>query len=135
MEGEPYGFEASWADMSDDSERGAWEEYNQAKQTVYAMIKDASYEIPDMGIPDPSLILVPVMAASMIPRYDWNWTCGMDLRDTLKDCCVASAHDLAEWVTQKCRPPPEIQNASRIGASMFKKFSTLQEACAPIVPE
>eukprot|EP00965_Chrysotila_dentata_P175985 5810414-Pleurochrysis_carterae.AAC.1 len=58
MEGEPYGFEAPWADMSDDSERGAWEDYNQAKQRVFAMIKDVSYEtVPDMGIPDPSLIL------------------------------------------------------------------------------
>eukprot|EP00965_Chrysotila_dentata_P079726 2629780-Pleurochrysis_carterae.AAC.1 len=28
----PYGFESSWADISDDSEQGAWEDYNAAKR-------------------------------------------------------------------------------------------------------
>eukprot|EP00965_Chrysotila_dentata_P082085 2708884-Pleurochrysis_carterae.AAC.1 len=60
-----------------------------------------------MAIPDPALILAPVMAACYIPRYDWKWTCGMELRDTLKDCCL-SAHAVAEWTVQ-CRPPPQIQ--------------------------
>eukprot|EP00965_Chrysotila_dentata_P182341 6020996-Pleurochrysis_carterae.AAC.1 len=70
MSGEsPYGLEMSWADMSDDdSEQGAWEDYNEAKKKVYALIKDNTYEpVPDMAIPDPALILTPVMAACYIP--------------------------------------------------------------------
>eukprot|EP00965_Chrysotila_dentata_P011454 374449-Pleurochrysis_carterae.AAC.1 len=60
LEDEPNGFEAPWADMSNDSnsERDAWEEYNDAKQRVHAMIQDESYEnAPGMALKFPSLIL------------------------------------------------------------------------------
>eukprot|EP00965_Chrysotila_dentata_P001456 47702-Pleurochrysis_carterae.AAC.1 len=114
MDGEPpYGFESSWADISDDSSgQGAWEDYNEAKRKVYALIKDTHYEaVPDLAILNPALILAPVMAACYIPKYDWKWTCGMELRDTLKDCCV-STHAIFEWAV-RCRPPPHIQEIVR----------------------
>eukprot|EP00965_Chrysotila_dentata_P064328 2131661-Pleurochrysis_carterae.AAC.1 len=85
-------------------------DYSKAKKKVYALIKNAGYynTIPDTAFIDPTYnVLTPIMAACMIPREDWCWTCKLDLEDTIDGCNVSTVA-IVEWVTQ-CSPPPQIE--------------------------
>eukprot|EP00965_Chrysotila_dentata_P032636 1087379-Pleurochrysis_carterae.AAC.2 len=102
MEGEPYHLEDSWADITDGhSEESMWSEYYGAKDVVRQMMDEST---PQLEQP----ILIPIMIAAFIPEYDWRWTAAHELRDLLKDCCVARKEDVVEFA-KNYKPPPQIR--------------------------
>eukprot|EP00965_Chrysotila_dentata_P133088 4400638-Pleurochrysis_carterae.AAC.1 len=108
-----------------------YDDYCKAKRKVYALIKNAGYynTIPDTAFIDPTYnVLTPIMAACMIPRKDWCWTCAIDLEGTINGCNVSTV-DIVEWVVQ-CTPPPQIQEI----VQDWKKHSLLEPPRASAKP-